>query len=66
MEYERMDFVEAVHDLAARAGMQVPQTATDSVVVAKGKDLYELLVQASVFTGGSYVNIPRRGVLPIT
>jgi DNA primase len=49
MEYERMDFVEAVHDLAARAGMQVPQTATDSVVAAKGKDLYELLVQASVF-----------------
>ncbi|MEQ6342488.1 MAG: DNA primase [Gammaproteobacteria bacterium] len=49
MEYERMDFVEAVQDLAARAGMQVPQTAPDSAVVAKGKDLYELLVQASVF-----------------
>ncbi len=52
MEYERMGFVEAVHDLAARAGMQVPQTASDSVAVDKGKDLYELLVQASVFYRG--------------
>lgn len=51
MEYERLDFVEAVHDLAARAGMTVP-TEAGAGPGAKGGDaarLYALLEQAQQY-----------------
>ncbi len=48
MEYEHLDFVEAVHELAGQAGLQVPvQAGRDAPPVSK--DLYGLLEQAANF-----------------
>ncbi|MEW6353122.1 MAG: DNA primase [Pseudomonadota bacterium] len=49
MEYEHLDFLEAVHDLASQAGMQVPQQVTTPAAAQAGKDLYALLEQAARF-----------------
>ncbi|MDX1251959.1 MAG: DNA primase [Gammaproteobacteria bacterium] len=50
MEYERLDFVEAVQELAARVGMPLPQAeASPAAAAPKSKDLYELLIQAATF-----------------
>lgn len=44
MEYTGMGFVEAVEDLASRAGMQVPREGTDSTPHDQGNsELYELM-----------------------
>ncbi|MEO5573848.1 MAG: DNA primase [Gammaproteobacteria bacterium] len=49
MEYEHLDFIEAVHELAGQAGLQVPvQTARDTAPPVS-KDLYALLEQAADF-----------------
>lgn len=50
MEYERLDFVEAVQELAARVGMPLPQAeASPAAAAPRSKDLYELLAQAATF-----------------
>lgn len=50
MEYERLDFVEAVQELAARVGMSLPQEEAGPAAAApKSKDLHELLAQAATF-----------------
>lgn len=50
MEYEHLDFVEAVHELASQAGLPVPvQTAAKESTAPSGKDLYGLLEQAAEF-----------------
>ncbi|HLA75748.1 MAG TPA: DNA primase [Gammaproteobacteria bacterium] len=49
MEYEHLEFVEAVHELAGQVGLQVPQQAVGSAPAQAGKDLYELLHQAAHF-----------------
>src|SRR5712664_4897007 len=42
MEYERMSFVEAVEDLARRAGMEIPREAGFTPVPEPTNDLLEL------------------------
>jgi len=50
MEYERMSFPEAVTELAARAGVPVPQDANDAVVKSEGTaDLLTMLEDAARF-----------------
>ncbi|MEO5703010.1 MAG: DNA primase [Gammaproteobacteria bacterium] len=50
MEYEHLDFVEAVHELAGQAGVQVPVQAVSKDSAPQGsKDLYGLLEQAADF-----------------
>jgi DNA primase len=47
MEYEHLDFVEAVYELAGQAGLQVPVQTTRENVGQASKDLYGLLEQAA-------------------
>ncbi len=51
MEYDRLDFVEAVHDLAARVGMTVPSEAGADPGAKSGEAvrLYTLLEQAQQY-----------------
>ncbi len=49
MEYEHLDFVEAVHELAGQAGLQVPVQAVRENVAQEAKDLYDFLEQAADF-----------------
>lgn len=48
MEYEHLDFVEAVHELAAQVNLPVPQQAAVQPAQVS-KDLYTLLEQAAAF-----------------
>lgn len=45
MQYEHLDFVEAVEELAKRAGMEVPRTGGERTAPA-GPDLHALLAEA--------------------
>ncbi len=47
MEYEHLDFVEAVHELAAKAGLDVPSEGPELAPTAPNTPLYELLEQAA-------------------
>jgi DNA primase len=49
MDYAHLDFTEAIHDLAQRAGMMVPREAATEDERASTVDLYELLERASHF-----------------
>lgn len=49
MEHERLDFIEAIHELAARAGMQVPVNAAGQAQQPDNRELYELLQKAERF-----------------
>jgi DNA primase len=50
MDYDHMDFVEAVQELASQAGMQVPQERVSDVKpAADNKNLYELLEKVAKF-----------------
>ena len=50
MEFDRMDFVQAVEHLAQRVGMEVPREGRkDSVVSEKRKSIYEMLDQSAIF-----------------
>ena len=50
MEYQGLGFVEAVEDLAKKAGVQVPQEARDAPKTPRAApDLYEIMQQASTF-----------------
>ncbi|MBI3343341.1 MAG: DNA primase [Gammaproteobacteria bacterium] len=49
MEYEHLDFVEAVRELAGRVGLPMPEQAAPRAVASDGQDLYALLGQAADF-----------------
>ncbi|MFP5344574.1 MAG: DNA primase, partial [Gammaproteobacteria bacterium] len=49
MEYEHLDFVEAVHELARTAGLTVPRTGVDAPAVRVDQDSYALLQQVAEF-----------------
>ncbi len=49
MEYEHLDFVEAVRELAGRLGLPLPEQAAPRRAAADGQDLYALLGQAAEF-----------------
>ncbi|MGW8247822.1 MAG: DNA primase [Acidiferrobacterales bacterium] len=52
MEYERMSFPEAIKELAAQAGMQVPEEAHSAEAAAKAErtaDLLDLLAEAEAW-----------------
>ena len=50
MEYERLDFLDAVRDLAAHVGMEIPQGSyTANSAQNDSKPLYELMQQAANF-----------------
>jgi DNA primase len=49
MEYERLSFVEAVEDLAKRAGLEIPHEARASSEPEAGVDLPELMREAARF-----------------
>jgi DNA primase len=47
MSYEHMEFVEAVRELAAKAGMEVPQSASHGPDAASHQPLYDILEKAA-------------------
>ena len=49
MQYSALDFVEAVKELANRAGVQVPEDASRQTVPRSGPDLRELTARANRF-----------------
>lgn len=49
MEYSRLDFVEAVHELAGRVGLEVPRGAGGGDRMPQGADLYVLLDRAAAY-----------------
>jgi DNA primase len=49
MEYAHMDFVEAVEDLASRAGLQVPREQGDGERAASLQPVYDILAKASAY-----------------
>jgi len=52
MEYERLSFPEAIKELAAQAGMQVPEETLDAEATAKAErtaDLLDLLAEAEAW-----------------
>ena len=62
MEYEHMDFVEAVEDLAHMAGLEVPREAGfESTPQASTQPLYELLEKASAYYQQQLRSHPQAG-----
>ncbi|MDA1107413.1 MAG: DNA primase [Proteobacteria bacterium] len=49
IDYEHLDFIDAVNDLAARVGMEVPRTQQDATPAQAGADLYGALEQAAAW-----------------
>ncbi len=49
MSHDKLGFVEAVEDLAHRAGLEVPAEARTSAASTGALDLHEILAEASVF-----------------
>jgi len=49
MDYDHMDFVEAVHELASRLGMEVPVSGGVQMVQPPTQDVYQVLEQAAKF-----------------
>ena len=49
MEYDRMEFPDAVEDLAARVGLKVPYEGGEKRVVEDSTDLYAVIDQAAKF-----------------
>ncbi|MBI5450355.1 MAG: DNA primase [Gammaproteobacteria bacterium] len=49
MEYLRLDFVDAIHELAQRAGVEVPQTSDGAGAAGGQRPLLDALQQASEF-----------------
>jgi DNA primase len=58
MQYEKMEFVDAVADLAQRAGLELPREAA-LPRAAGADDLHELLAQASRFFAQNLKDNPR-------
>ena len=72
MEYEKLSFVEAVEDLAQRAGLELPREARDSRD-GGGADLHQVLTQASQFyeqnlqdNARAQVYVKKRGIDAVT
>lgn len=62
MEYLNMDFVEAIEELAARAGLEVPREAGGSGRDRAGtRELYELMEQVVAYYAGQLRRHPRAG-----
>ena len=74
MQYEKLSFVEAVEDLAQRAGLELPREARDSRdAAAGGADLHQVLTQAAEFFAQNLADSERarnyaakRGIEPYT
>ncbi|MDP1708457.1 MAG: DNA primase [Gammaproteobacteria bacterium] len=49
IDYEHLDFIEAVQELAARVGMEVPRTSQEAVATPAGAPLYGVLEQAAAW-----------------
>ena len=49
MEYARLDFIEAIEDLAHRVGVEVPKTGSDSPVRPSSEPIFGILERASRF-----------------
>lgn len=49
IDYEHLGFIDAINDLAARVGMEVPRTQQDATPVQAGADLYGVLEQAAAW-----------------
>ena len=48
MEYEHLDFIEAVHELANKVGLEVPKSSgPDAVPAPPNTELYDILEQAT-------------------
>lgn len=69
MDYERMEFLDAVEDLAARAGMEVPRETRQVNQSGEVRDLYAALEAAQAFfrgqlagNAGASAYLQRRGV----
>ena len=60
MQYEKMEFLDAVADLAQRAGLEMPREAKASKEPGSG-DLYELLLRAARFFEQNLSDNPRAG-----
>ena len=58
MQYEKMDFVDAVADLAQRAGMELPREA-GAARETGGADLHDLMSRASRFFEQNLADQPR-------
>ena len=58
MEYEKLSFVEAVEDMAQRAGLELPREARDSRD-SGGADLHQTMTQASQFYEQNLQDNPR-------
>ncbi len=49
IDYEHLDFIEAVQELAARVGMEVPRASQEAVAAPAGAHLYGVLEQAAAW-----------------
>lgn len=47
MEYEHLDFIEAVRELAHKVGLEIPQSGPDAAPAAPNTEIYDLLEQAA-------------------
>ena len=72
MQYEKLSFVEAVQDLAQRAGLELPREARDSHD-APGADLHQTLSNAAQFFAQNMLDserarayVDKRGIEPYT
>ncbi|HED40526.1 MAG TPA: DNA primase [Chromatiales bacterium] len=62
MEYERLDFLDAVRDLAAHVGMEIPQGSySTSTTQNDSKPLYELMQQVANFYRQQLKEHPKGG-----
>jgi DNA primase len=59
MEFDHLGFVEAVEELAARAGLEVPREGGDAGAPRPNEDLYVALERAALFFRQSLTGEPR-------
>src|SRR5580692_2968827 len=59
MQYEKLGFLDAVADLAQRAGLELPREALGARDTAGGGDLYDLMTRASRFFEQNLSDTPR-------
>ncbi len=73
MEYEKLSFVEAVEDLAQRAGLELPREARDAHNSGGGADLHQVMSQSAQFfaqnlsdNARALAYVDKRGIEPGT
>jgi DNA primase len=59
MQYEKLGFLDAIADLAQRAGLDIPQEARGAPSSAAAVDLYEVLARAARFFEQCLADSPR-------